>query len=101
MGLQIAFSNHPRNPDKFLFGIEGVSAVKELAQLFNTTINILLQGDITLQLPDQSKLVNIKIVSTELNNIFKHFAGKEIYIHPDVNSPNPKYSISSNTLVFP
>jgi hypothetical protein len=101
MGLQIVFSNHPRNPDKFLFGIESLDAIEELAKLFNKTANILLQGDITLQLPDPSKLANITIASTELNNILKNFAGKEIYIHPDVNSPYPKYSVSDNTLTFP
>jgi hypothetical protein len=101
MGLLIVFSNHPNSLRKFLFGIEHSDTVKELAKLFNKTEAIILAGDITLQLPDKAALSKLTIVSVELKNILTNFAGEQIYIHPDFNQQNTKFSVSNIVLSIP
>jgi len=86
MSLKIVFSNLPRNPKKFVFGIQSDEAVKELSLLFDVTENDLLTGDITLSLPDTNRLKTLDIKNQELKNLLNDYAGDEIYILPDVGS---------------
>ena len=85
--IELTFTNHPNDPDKFNFGLQEKSSVEELARIYNIPVDTLSSGDVFLHLPTKDKQSKLSVKSQELKNLFLKYESKVICIsNPDAGS---------------